>query len=67
MLEFIAFVCVIAQLNAFAQRKMLTGWCLCLAACGLYLLVAAEKQMFWMGVQQIVIGIMALAALRRAR
>lgn len=65
MIEFVAFAVVVAQLLAVSQKRLRLSWALCLAACGLYLLVATEKGMFWMGVQQLVIGAIALNALRR--
>lgn len=60
MIEFVAFVVVLAQLVCVSEKKIMESWVLCLIACALYVAVAAERHMLWLGIQQVVIAGVAI-------
>lgn len=67
MVQWVAFLCVLAQLQAFRHGEMRIGWTLCLVACVLWGIGAVELRSIALLGQQIVIAGMACAALYELR
>lgn len=67
LIEAAAFLMTLANLEAFRRREMFIGWGLCLLACVLWGISAWWNGIIFLGLQQFVIGGMAIKGLWQER